>query len=338
MAKPAALTLLCPGLLGPVPLTLGQAIEAVGPLPNLQWLLAHARQRPLPAGSGEAMVQGLTGDSAAMAGLLSARAGVTGAGQVYRAAPVHLRADRDRLLLFSGDAAALTPDEAQQIATDFNRLFTEDKLTLYPIDGEWILQSSAPIGPDLPALSTVAGRYLDTVLPRDAANQDWRRLLNEAQMFLFDHPVNQARESRGVMPANGLWFWDGGTPFATPASHLNVDYVMGQSVLAQGLAAWADCSLLQTLDMSAMSLKNHQIWVVWEEAERALHSGDAQGWIAALQRFETLWAAPVRDWVSTAGLQVSLCPGNGKRYVLSRAARWRFWARAQPLSRAVQTQ
>ncbi|MFX8910711.1 hypothetical protein ABTN03_18850, partial [Acinetobacter baumannii] len=35
------------------------------------------------------------------------------------------------------------------------------------------------------------------------------RVINEAQMLLFDAPENQARDARGAAPVNGLWLWGG---------------------------------------------------------------------------------------------------------------------------------
>src|SRR5690606_4093503 len=40
----------------------------------------------------------------------------------------------------------------------------------------------------------------------------WRRLVNELQMLWFDHPVNQAREARGLRPVNSVWLYGGGRP------------------------------------------------------------------------------------------------------------------------------
>jgi hypothetical protein len=55
----------------------------------------------------------------------------------------------------------------------------------------------------LAALGTPVSRYLD------AARQkvEWYRLLNEIQMFLYQHPVNQQRIERGQATINSLWCW-----------------------------------------------------------------------------------------------------------------------------------
>jgi hypothetical protein len=49
------------------------------------------------------------------------------------------------------------------------------------------------------------------------------RWLNEVQMFLHGHPVNEAREACGKPVVNSLWLWGGGRqPAAQPATYSSV--------------------------------------------------------------------------------------------------------------------
>lgn len=43
-----------------------------------------------------------------------------------------------------------------------------------------------------------------------------RELMYKSHVILDRHPVNQARQSRGLHKANGLWFWGAGTPVQLP--------------------------------------------------------------------------------------------------------------------------
>ena len=51
-------------------------------------------------------------------------------GVCLRADPVHLQADRDRIVMFGNQHLAVTAAEASQLAGEFNRLFAEDGLRL----------------------------------------------------------------------------------------------------------------------------------------------------------------------------------------------------------------
>jgi hypothetical protein len=51
---------------------------------------------------------------------------------------------------------------------------------------------------------------------RDADERALRRLGAEAEMWLQDHPLNAARQARGQLPINSLWFWGGAGSAAQP--------------------------------------------------------------------------------------------------------------------------
>lgn len=43
-----------------------------------------------------------------------------------------------------------------------------------------------------------------------------RELMRKSHAILDKHPINQARQARGLHKANGLWFWGAGTPMQLP--------------------------------------------------------------------------------------------------------------------------
>ena len=47
-------------------------------------------------------------------------------------------------------------------------------------------------------------------MPAGDDGRRWRRLMNEAQIILHNHPINLERLDHGQLPANSLWFWGGG--------------------------------------------------------------------------------------------------------------------------------
>lgn len=319
---------LAPRLLGPVPATLAQALGNT-PTPHLEWLLSRG-QRIACAGKGS---EGLLAERfpalPGVGGILATAHGLGPDSICYRAAPVHLRADRDRLLLFAGVETVLSAEEAGAICADVNALFAEDGLTLRYIDGEWLLLAASPPGPDLPALSEVAGRYLDTVIPMGSASQRWRQLLNEMQMLLHAHPVNQAREAAGLLPVNGLWVWAGGRQAEVAAlSALHTWEFMGDSTLIKALGSLVEdpaSRLPQSLSL-------------FESAELALMSGDAGGWLAALEAFENNEAAALVRQCKAGQASVELRVGPGMGWHLGHGARWRFWCRARPLRDQIKVQ
>jgi len=306
-----------PRLLGPVPATLAKASETAGPFPNLTELVFRAQRKALPGNSLEALIAQQYPDAPAPGPLIAASDGQARVGICYRAAPVHLRADRDRLLLFAGEGLCLTTAQSEQIKTAFNSLFSADGLVLEFINGEGLLTAKRRPGPDLPALSEVAGEYLDIALPTEPASRAWRQLLNEVQMLLHEHPVNRERTAAGELVVNGLWFWGGGE--APRGDQLSLPDDPEAAPLVSSLPASASVR-------------------VFDQAEKALLGGDVGAWLAALESFETHQAAELLNAIRHEQRSVLLMPGNGWAYRTGPMTRWRFWLRRKPLSAAIALQ
>ena len=150
-------------------------------------------------------------------------------------------------------------------------------------------------------------------------------------MFLHDHPVNEARQRRGELPINGLWFWGGGqrgmAPLRLPAKRL-----YGDDSLARGLAqASGESEHAPGLPVDRALLDDGPTVVIWSDAERALLGGDAEAWLTSLQRFEAEMAGIFRDLAREYRGHVELRTGNGRVHVIGPSDRWRFWRRPRPL-------
>lgn len=114
---------------------------------------------------------------------------------------------------------------------------------------------------DLPCASIdrVIGRNIDVWLRGDAqatpeqlARTRWvRRLQNEVQMLLHQHPVNEAREARGALPVNSFWLSGCGRAQAAVAD-VTVDDRLRAPLLAEDWAAWADA--WRALDAEVLGL------------------------------------------------------------------------------------
>ena len=55
------------------------------------------------------------------------------------------------------------------------------------------------------SLDRVVGHAIDPWLPDRQAGRLLRRLQSEAQMLLYTHPINAAREQRGELAVNSFW-------------------------------------------------------------------------------------------------------------------------------------
>ena len=73
----------------------------------------------------------------------------------------------------------------------------------------------------LPAYSVGAGENRQSLYRADRAGTlPWYKLLNEIQMFMHQHEVNQQRMQSGLLAINSLWFWGAGSRPQTLDSNL----------------------------------------------------------------------------------------------------------------------
>jgi hypothetical protein len=109
---------------------------------------------------------------------------------------------RDHLAVVPADAFELSAGEADALCEALNRHFTSMKFTVCE-PRRWCAKVPEALSIDAGNPLDVAGREVEP--PRQAA-----ALLNEAQMVLHAHPLNEAREARGEPAVNSVWLWGAG--------------------------------------------------------------------------------------------------------------------------------
>lgn len=162
--------------------------------------------------------------------------------------PVHWHVGREHISLADPSALDLAADESRVLFDAVQPLFEDDGglLTWAAVD-RWYLADDRLADLPCASIDRVIGRNVDLWLrgdPQASAEQlarvRWvRRLQNEVQMLLHQHPVNEAREARGALPVNS--FWLSGCGHAQPVTaEVSVDDRLRAPLLAEDWAGWAD--------------------------------------------------------------------------------------------------
>jgi hypothetical protein len=172
--------------------------------PALEILLGRARRSAGEAKPLEGWVQQAfdLGEDAYPAGALTVAAQGLDPGEDswVRADPVHLRVTDDRLVVVPAEAFSVQAEEASALCHALNAHFAG--MAFVPSQPRrWCAKLAQHLA-GRPALDA-AGTALE--LPRESAP-----LLNEIQMVLHAHPVNEAREARGEPAVNSVWLWGSG--------------------------------------------------------------------------------------------------------------------------------
>ena len=264
---------------------------------------------------------------------LSAAFDGLGAGCWLRADPVHLRLQRDQLVLLPD--LEVSADEAGQLCAALNEHFAGQGMEFFaPHPQRWYMRLDRLPDIETVPLSQAAGRNVRDLLPKGKEAAHWHRIFNEIQMLLFAHPVNEAREARGELPANSLWLWGGGCDAGMQPPRA-FDHVGSDEVLAGMFAAAAGIPFSNWPEQWRNEENCGRQLLVWTGLRSALRRGDLDAWRVALQEFETGYAQPL--WRALrAGkisqLRVEILGGDHvRRLLLTRADAWAFWKRTKSL-------
>jgi hypothetical protein len=247
-----------------------------------------------------------------------------------RADPVHLQLMRDRVVFVPGAALSISREEADALLSTLNGHFA-GRLEMQAVEaGRWCARLAADL--ELPAASPfeMAGRGIDPGSNADA-------LLNEVQMVLHEHPVNEAREARGEPALNSVWLWGAGR--APLAAEADWQSVTSDEPIALGLAR-ATKIRGRALPASAeawleRSPEEGRHLVVLDALRLPLALSDAAALASAAEELEKKWFAPLLGALRTGRIGMLSVhvpdPAAGASFETIRGDLRRIWRRARPL-------
>jgi hypothetical protein len=154
--------------------------------------------------------------------------------------PVHWHVGASEISLADPAALGLTDDESRALLEAVHPLFeSEGHVLVYGGPLAWYAAHESFAGLRTASLDRVIGRRIDPWLDSLAHARTVRRLQNEVQMLLHEHPVNEAREARGLPAVNSFWLSGCGAhqPVRVGAE-LQFDTRLRAPALDEDWAAW----------------------------------------------------------------------------------------------------
>ncbi len=252
--------------------------------------------------------------------------------------PVRLNFHERSLIVDHPQNLRLTADEAAALAVSLAPTFSYlGHLEVLSAE-HWNLRLSAA-APAFQPLTEAAGRAA-APLPLDAAYAPWRHALNEAQMVLHAHPVNQARVAAGLPVVNSLWPWGGGRLPApdsrrTAAAH---DALWSNDPVARGVARLLQIEAAPMPESFRSSAARRPL-AHFDAMEHPARGGDAIVWRDELARFEADWLAPALADLRSGRLGALrlVAPGEfaAAELLVNRGDLWKFWRKPRALAELV---
>jgi hypothetical protein len=259
--------------------------------------------------------------------------------------PVHVRIAHDHLVLIDPASLDLSDEEAGALLAVARPLIEELGVRIEaprPMrwylsgDGFGTLAGASPL--------RASGRNIEIWLPHEAHSGErsraWMKLQNEVQMAWFEHPVNEAREARGLPAVNSIWFHAQGavqpvrSPFARVLSDAAATRGLAMTAgVANGappgsfaaLASLADKATSATHAGASITLVEldpfsapyiEQDWARWNDAFAAMQTDWFEPALAALQSGDL------------AELGLTLCGDTGSVTLsVTRGDLRKFWRR-----------
>ena len=286
------LTLYLPGLCWLDGHTAADACAGLS-LPALSRLLGRGQRQ-----QGPVEVSGLLTDAFGLEAFAPAKAMATAQGlpngEWLLATPVHIHVARDRVLL--SESGGATRAETAALSSALNAHFAEDGLQFFAADNgqQWFLRTDFAVEAGFAPLMDVIGNDIGDYRPQRDPKLYWPKLLNEAQMLLFAHPVNQQREQQGQPTINSLWLWGNGQE-GTPVASARL--LLSDDTLWRHYAQLADITHeAAPFDLDAcFRLTENAVDVAVQLDTLYLPAQHRQAWPwrDALQQLEEYWFAPL---------------------------------------------
>lgn len=275
------------------------------------WAAGAGAGRPSPAGVAAAAVDVLAG---------------TGR-PVWLAQPVHLLATVDHVRMHAAGMLRLHDEEAARLAEDFARVFAGDGLQLHPLQGRFVLSGLGVEGADPGDPAPLAGSRIDA--RQRGGTRELRRLASETELWLHEHPVNQARARRGELAVTALWLWGGGQASSPAAGGDDTPSITGEDPFVAGLArlSGAGFAALGPGQLAALPPAFHPPRAHLLQVSAAMRWRDREPVLSRLDRelFAPLLARAKEGGVSQLDMLI------GRLHARWRPAhRRRFWRRTRP--------
>ena len=310
--------LVVPGLSNlPVHEFSAEAIDSASPsLQKLFQFAAVSRSEQQDIDDTLAACLGLESPRLAYASAIESSA--EGAGLLFK--PVFLKADINNAIVFPVTDHL---DELNILINDLSDFFKEDCSIKALPDGAWLmgLHQCSPLT-GTPHYLSAMGKKITHYLEQASNQLEWFKLINEMQMFLYQHEVNQARAASGRPTINSLWCW-GADPYQ--GEHFKDVRWYSDDWLMQRVGQ-PYCDSASAAEQLAVDGIEGRTIIVNLSVLKALKGEGADDVLELLQVLEQRYLAPIFD---NKSCELRLHSSAEDTLIYRPSMRWKFWRRKQ---------
>ncbi len=237
----------------------------------------------------------------------------------FRCNLVTLKFQGNKIVMEDFSAGHITDGEAKKVILDLNKEMATNEIRFYSgvsYRHLMVLKNGAAKFSNLEKLELtpphdIIGKEITTLLSQ--MKEPVLALMNESQKLLKSHPINLARESKGLPPANSIWLWgQGRSPrMITLKERFGMDgYVISAVHLIKGIGILAGLEVLEVPGVTGYFDTNYDgkaqyamkglkekdfVYVHVEAPDEAGHMGNPQLKIEAIEAFDEKIVGPILE-------------------------------------------
>ena len=235
----------------------------------------------------------------------------------FRCNLVTLKFQGNNIVMEDFSAGHITDEEARKVMIDLNKEMATKEIQFYAgvsYRHLMVLKNGAAQFSNLEKLEIIPphdiiGREISPFLPQ--MKEPILTLMKESQRLLKNHPVNHARQARGLPPANSIWLWgQGRSPrMITLKERFGMDgYVISAVHLIKGIGILAGLEALEVPGATGYFDTNYHgkvqyalrglgekdfVYLHVEAPDEAGHMGNLRLKIESIEAFDEKVVGPV---------------------------------------------
>ncbi|MDR0914792.1 MAG: cofactor-independent phosphoglycerate mutase [Oscillospiraceae bacterium] len=176
----------------------------------------------------------------------------------------------------------------------------------------------------------ISGRVIADYLPKGENSAKILDLTLKAHKLLSEHPLNKARENKGLLPANSIWLWGAGTKpqlpdfyekFGKKGSVISaVDLLKGIAICAgmtsvdvPGATGYIDTDFAGKANAAIAEFERGQdlVYVHIEAPDECGHRGEIENKVKAIELIDERVLAPMLQYLQSSGeFKILICPDH----------------------------
>jgi len=241
---------------------------------------------------------------------------------------VHLKTDMHNMIVVPIEDNPNNRNDITIVINDLKELFKVDFHMQELQEGLWLmhLQQCTPAR-HYPHYLSVYGRKADPYVEQSRQALPWYKLINEMQMFMHQHSINQSRLESGLLPINSLWFWGAGD--LPQSGNKNMRWFCDDELLKQ----FASVMGIYCADLD--EVKNHDFEgdsvVIDLSILEALKLPGEVSLQSLLSDLESRLFEPLVAGIKSKRIALKLKTGSANDLILSRYSSIRRWKKTKSL-------